>query len=61
MNEKYLGILKNNDPLFFYLNKIKELKLHNFVPVDFYLVQAFQIQKQMFINTQQILTVLLLL
>lgn len=41
MNEKYLGILKNNDPLFFYLNKIKELKLHNFVPVDFYLVQAF--------------------
>lgn len=41
MSERYLGILKSNDPLFFYLNKIKELKLHNFVPVDFYLVQKF--------------------
>ncbi|AHF98016.1 MAG: hypothetical protein ACPLW6_05525 [Desulfurella sp.] len=45
MSEKYLGILKSDDPLFFYLNKIKELKLHNFVPVDFYLVQSFSNMK----------------
>jgi len=38
MNEKYVGILKDNDPLFFYLNKMKQLKLQNFTPTDFYLV-----------------------
>ncbi|MGB9755748.1 MAG: hypothetical protein ACPLXO_02585 [Desulfurella sp.] len=46
MSEKFFGILKSNDPLFFYLNKIKELKLHNFVPVDFYLVQSFSNTKK---------------
>lgn len=46
MREKFFGVLKSDDPLFFYLNKIKELKLHNFVPVDFYLIQSFSNTKK---------------
>lgn len=42
MSEKFLGILKKDDPLFFYLNKMKELKRHNFIPADFYLVESLK-------------------
>ncbi len=45
MSEQFIGILKKDDPLFFYLNKMKELKLHNFIPTDFYLVQSFSSAK----------------
>ncbi len=48
MNEKFIGVLKDNDPLFFYLNKIKERKLKNFVPVDFYLVESFSNTKNVY-------------